>query len=102
MKAPKLCWIYVHHIGDKLHLLLEWSSYMHKLYNRLSGLAYGSSSLVLHHAIYVEISNNPQKSNTSPVARGMLPSAECKSMNWVMCYSTSKHIDCEMIQVAWV
>jgi hypothetical protein len=60
--------------GDKFHSLLEWSSYMHKLYNGLSGLAYGLSSLVLHHSIYVEISDNPQKSNTSPVARGVLPS----------------------------
>jgi hypothetical protein len=41
--------------------------FLHKLYNGLSGSAYQLSSLVLCHAMYVEISDNPQKSNTSSV-----------------------------------
>jgi hypothetical protein len=90
-KAPKPWWIYVHHIWwwAPLPIGVEWSSYTSYTMGSQVALAYWLSSLVLHHVIYVEISDNPQKSNTLSVEGCSQASAVCTFMNWAMCYSMS-------------
>jgi hypothetical protein len=70
-----------------------WSGVLTQIIATMGSQAVFSISVeqpcLLHRAMYVEISDNPQKSNTPSVGGYCFPSAIWKWMNWTMCYNTS-------------